>query len=390
MENALKGPWIESVADWRRVADRLSKNDPALAAAAAGLARRAGDAAAAEAESVVDKVKRNPPATPSNDPHDYASIGSYWWPDPAKPGGVPYVLRDGELTPDAALYDRLSWDRTAERIAALATSLAISPDEKKTDALRRHVRTWFLDPATRMNPHMNHAQFVPGRNAGSPIGVIDLSIRLPLVLDRLAVVETLRPGTFTEADRRGLRDWCAAFFEWLLTDPVRKPLQKNGNNHSVYYDRLTAYLALSLGRDEFAQQTLSAAYDHLVADQVEPDGAMPRELGRTRSLAYCLVNLIGLLTLARMAEQVGVRLWGRDDREGRSVQRAASFVFEKLCSGEPWPYQQIVPAEPMGVLACFRYAGNFSDQFDLNALKNIDGPRDADAVLIAAPLHPFR
>ena len=37
--------------------------------------------------SVMDKTD----LPPSGDKHDYMSIGPYWWPDPSKPNGVPYI-----------------------------------------------------------------------------------------------------------------------------------------------------------------------------------------------------------------------------------------------------------------------------------------------------------
>ena len=46
--------------------------------------------------SVMDK-KRVPP---SGDKHDYLSMGPYWWPDPSKPNGLPYIRRDGEVNPE--------------------------------------------------------------------------------------------------------------------------------------------------------------------------------------------------------------------------------------------------------------------------------------------------
>ena len=37
----------------------------------------------------------------SKDPHDYFSIGRYFWPDPNKPDGLPWINRDGETNPEA-------------------------------------------------------------------------------------------------------------------------------------------------------------------------------------------------------------------------------------------------------------------------------------------------
>src|SRR5438045_3350128 len=32
--------------------------------------------------------------------NDFYSNGDYWWPDPAKPDGLPYIQRDGESNPN--------------------------------------------------------------------------------------------------------------------------------------------------------------------------------------------------------------------------------------------------------------------------------------------------
>jgi hypothetical protein len=49
-----------------------------------------------EPVSVMDKKI----APPSNDMHDYVSMAPYWWPDPTKPNGLPYVRKDGQTNPE--------------------------------------------------------------------------------------------------------------------------------------------------------------------------------------------------------------------------------------------------------------------------------------------------
>ena len=52
--------------------------------------------------SVMDKKL----VPPSGNKHDYISIGRYWWPDPTKPDGLPYIRRDGQSNPERKQLDR--------------------------------------------------------------------------------------------------------------------------------------------------------------------------------------------------------------------------------------------------------------------------------------------
>jgi hypothetical protein len=47
--------------------------------------------------SVMEKKK----VPPSGDKHDYMSIAPYFWPDPAKPNGQPYLRKDGKVNPES-------------------------------------------------------------------------------------------------------------------------------------------------------------------------------------------------------------------------------------------------------------------------------------------------
>ncbi|NLD73980.1 MAG: alginate lyase, partial [Chloroflexi bacterium] len=66
---------------------RVRAGDPALAPAVDALRAEADEALSAGPFSVTDKAV---PA-PSGDHHDYVSFGTYWWPDPDAPDGLPYI-----------------------------------------------------------------------------------------------------------------------------------------------------------------------------------------------------------------------------------------------------------------------------------------------------------
>ena len=76
--------------------DAIARHDPSIAAAWAALEADAAKALNVERFSVVDKGV----TPPSGDKHDYMSQAPYFWADPTKPNGLPYIRRDGERNPE--------------------------------------------------------------------------------------------------------------------------------------------------------------------------------------------------------------------------------------------------------------------------------------------------
>jgi len=320
-----------------RVRDEAGR-DPAIRDARDRL-REEADALLAEGPwSVVHKTRLPAGA----DPHDYRSLGPYWWPDPQRPGGLPWVRRDGERNPEAATG---AWDADRHRrmrgaVSTLALAWFLTGHEPYAERAARVLRAWYLDPATRMNPHLRYGQAIPGITEGRGIGIIETA-RLPELLDRAALLEG--SPAWREEDRRGLRGWMAAYLDWLLASPEGRDEDRTTNNHGTWYDVQVAALALRAGRPEVARERLDATTRRRIAAQVEPDGRQPRELGRTRSLSYSLMNLEGFLQAAALGDRAGVDLWRYETADGRSLLRALDFLLPYADPAARWPHPQITP-----------------------------------------------
>src|SRR5207245_6572822 len=121
-------------------------------------------------------------APPSGDKHDYMSQAPYFWPDPSKPGGVPYVRKDGERNPEInRITDHRAIDGLVANTQTLALAYYFGGDERYAAKAASLVRACFLEPATRMNPNLEYAQFIPGVNTGRGIGLIETRGFTPLV-----------------------------------------------------------------------------------------------------------------------------------------------------------------------------------------------------------------
>src|ERR1700722_18857318 len=104
--------------------------------------------------------------------HDYFSEGDYWWPDEKNPNG-PYVRRDGFTNPANFDDHRKAMVRLSLIVPALAAAWELTAEKKYPDQAAKHLRAWFVDPATKMNANLEYAQAIFNLNKGRGTGIID-------------------------------------------------------------------------------------------------------------------------------------------------------------------------------------------------------------------------
>jgi hypothetical protein len=299
---------------------KLEAGDAALQPAVVRLRREADEALLLKPPSVMDKTKL--PA--SGDRHDYFSFGPYWWPDPTKPDGKPYIRRDGETNPESVQgTDHDAVKASAAAFQTLALAYFFTGHEPYAEHAVRLLRAWFLDPATRMNPSLRYAQAIPGITDGRGIGIIEGRYLLGFVDAQPLVFAS---PSWTKEDERAFRDWLEAYFHWLRTSENGRDEADEENNHGTWYDVQVAELALFLGHREEAREILAHAIPLRVSSQIEPDGRQPHELARTKAISYSILNLEGLFLLATLGQHVGVDGWGFRTPDGRSLAGALTAL----------------------------------------------------------------
>lgn len=328
-------------------------NDPAVAAAYAELIQRADAALARKPGSVLDKTT----TPPSGDRHDYMSIAPYWWPDPAAPGGLPYVRRDGEFNPQRATnaYDRTAIGQLSEDVTALSLAYYYSDDARYAVKAATLIRTWFLDPATAMNPNARFAQSVRGREDGRAEGVLDTNAFQP-VIDAVGLIA---PSNALSAVERGkLEVWFGRYIDWMLTSPTGRAENAAKNNHGIWFDSQITQYALFARRPEIARNVVTAFAEKRIAPQFDPSGKLPGELTRTRSLHYSIFALMPAYDVAEMGACLGVDIWNHKDAEGRGLRSATNFLAGYRGRIGEWPWQEIrpEPAELDALLARANWA----------------------------------
>ena len=290
---------------------------------------------------------------PGGDPHDYVSLGTYYWPNPDTPNGMPWINKDGEKNPLKDEYDEPRLMKMCANVRTLALAAYLSGDEKYAARAAEQIRAWFLDPATRMNPNLEHAQMQPGKNEGSATGIID-SRGLTDVTDAALLLRGF--AAWTAADDAKLKKWFSDYYTWLTTSKNGKREADTTNNHAVWYDVQAAAIAQYIGDDQAARQIVEAAKTRRIAKQIEPDGSMPRELGRTLSVTYSIFNLEAFFKLARIARNSGVDLWNHQTPDGRSLRGALDYMIPYATGQKDWNLKQIKAANYSGIVPLLRQA----------------------------------
>lgn len=283
-------------------------------------------------------VMQKTPLPPSGNKHDYMSQGPYWWADPSKPDGKPYIRKDGQRNPEInGITDHDQMHDMIVDTELMALAYYFTRQEKYAQHAARLLRTWFLDEATKMNPHLNYGQGIPGITEGRGIGIID-SRDMYRAIDAAILLQASK--SWKAGDQAGLKNWFSDYLTWLTESPIGRDEADEHNNHGTYYDVQVVASALFCGRDEVARKQLETTKARL-SSQLQPDGSQPHELARTLSWNYTNMNLYGFLILARLAEHLSVDLWNYRTADGKGIRPAIDWLVPYAKNEKEWTHQQI-------------------------------------------------
>jgi hypothetical protein len=312
--------------------------------------RAAADRAlSAKIVTIVDK----PQASPTGDPHDYVSYARYYWPDPSKPDGLPYLSKDGyHNEKQVALGDEPRLFTMEGNIKALAFGWAVLHREDCARRAGDWLRACILAPATAMKPNLEYAQIRLGHdhNHGSSSGVLD-GRGLAEITDAIALLQG--SPAFTAAEEKSLRAWFAGYLEWLLSAKNAQAEHHAANNHGSWFLAQAIPIARFCGRDDIARQ-LCEEDKGRIAHQILRDGSQPEELRRKDGLGYSVFNLQAQLIVARLAKDLGIDLWHYQSADGGSLPKAIAYLEPYNREPAKWPGAQLKKLSPGfldGVLA---------------------------------------
>jgi hypothetical protein len=266
--------------------------------------------------------------------HDFFSEGDYWWPDPKNPDG-PYIQRDGMSNPDNFVEHRRSMIRLSQIVPALAAAYKLTKDRKYSGAAAQHLRAWFIDEETRMNPNLQYAQAIQGRFTGRGTGIIDT----------LHLVEVARAAgqlDLSRDDASGVKQWFARYLTWMTTHAYGMAERDAKNNHGTCWCTQVAAFAQLTGNRQLMEFCRDRYQTVLIPNQEAPDGSFPLELARTKPYGYSLFNLDAMATLVQTitVQTLTTRddnLWTWKLPDGRGMAKAMAYMAPFIADKSKWP-----------------------------------------------------
>lgn len=262
--------------------------------------------------------------------HDFFSEADYFWPDPKNPDG-PYINRDGLSNPDNFVEHRKAMICFSKIIGALASAYKITGDVKYVKQAVIHLKAWFIDPETMMNPSLWFAQAVKGQFTGRNYGIID-TIHLMEVAQGIIVMEKAMDAETT----KGVKKWFAEYTNWLMTSKPGMQERDVKNNHATCWAMQVASFAKLCDNTVVLDSLRSRYKTILLPRQMGTDGSFPLELERTKPYGYSIFNLDAMTMLCQILSTSQDNLWNFETADGKSIKKGISYIYPFVADKSKW------------------------------------------------------
>jgi hypothetical protein len=239
------------------------------------------------------------------------------------------------------------------QVPALAAAHLLTGDGRFAERAMLHLRSWFIDPATRMTPRLDYGQSpIHGSSAapgGSFTGILET---LPLVEVAQAIPFLAASEAMSEADLAALHAWFAEYLRWLTepqdSGPRLAALARDRKDHhgTSWMLQVSAYSLLT-APENGAPKTESKSMDDLrhrfrtvtLRAQITAEGKFPRELSSEMPYRNSLFNLDMLAAICNLLSTRFESVWDYELEDGPGVRGAIAYHFPYIARRNSWPFR---------------------------------------------------
>jgi hypothetical protein len=220
-------------------------------------------------------------------------------------------------------------------VPALTAAWVLTGNKRFADRACDHLRAWFVNPETRMNPNLQYAQAIQGVSTGRSIGIIDT----------LHLVEVARAASLLAPqmkDSAAVKAWFSSYLDWLSNSDRGKSERDTKNNHAMCWALQAAEYARLVGNDATRQDIYRRYREILLPNQLALDGAFPLELARTKPYSYSIFNFDVMAGLCQSLVGLAPDPPTFQLADGRGLSKAAQFIYPYVRDKSAWKWAKDV------------------------------------------------
>ena len=232
--------------------------------------------------------------------------------------------RDGQINPQADRQDYEGAIALGKDVSTLGLAYALTQESQYAEKILSFIRTWCLDPQTRMTPKYTNQS-----------SKIELSITIPGLFYGADLAYNY--AAWPEQEKAGFENWVREMTESALGWDRK-------NNFENWRVNFIAAAGALLKEESFLNYAFGR-YKELIPLQINRRGQLVEELDRTTSLSYALYALNAMTQTAEVARHQGLNLYDYVSDQDIGLKLVADYHAEFAASrdAEGWPKEQISP-----------------------------------------------
>jgi hypothetical protein len=278
-------------------------------------------------------------------PHDYYSEPEDFFPDAAKAGG-PWLQRRASpanpmvANPDSFTAHRDAVYRLGETVAALTAAFMVAGEARYAARAAEHLRVWFVNSDTRMNPSLQFGQHVPNASALRLEGIIET---VPLAETAHSIRFLGGSGALTEAELKAIRGWFAEYARWLNESKIGGLARDQKDHHgSSWLFQCAAFAdanVIGFASDDSTLDTLRHRFRTVtLRAEINAFGFFPHDVDTPVPYRNSLFNLDLLSLVCDLLSTRFDNVWEYELQDGPGMRSAIAYHFPYISSRAAWPY----------------------------------------------------
>lgn len=227
--------------------------------------------------------------------------------------------------------------RFSNAVATLTAAYVLTKDDAYALQAGKHLYAWFVQPATRMNPQLTCAGFVPSGKAavGAPAGMVDGA---PLAEVARAMSFLVDTAALSPPDLETAHQWFASLLEWM--NSAREPvIAREAKDRSASAWLLMASAISRSLRDTAVLDACTHRFRKpTLRNQINANGVFMHEITTPYPFRNTLLNFELLAGACQILTTPFDDLWHFELEDGPGMRSVAAFLFPVLQDRAKWPY----------------------------------------------------